>query len=128
MIFIRFFFGRLDQLNQLFIKTRQVTDDAQANTVAMQLHHFIFQHMHEQLHEEFDLILGTPPVFATEREQRQVLHAAFRASAHAGTHRFDAALVTGDTRQKTLFRPAPVAIHDDSDVARHARRVGDGLR
>ena len=31
-------------------------------------------------------------------------------------------------RQEALLRPAPVAVHDDGDVARHAARFGNDLR
>ena len=35
--------------------------------------------------------------------------------------------MAGDARQQALLRPAPVAIHDDGDVARNGAHIGNGF-
>ena len=76
--------------------------------------------LHEQLHQQADLFRRAAPVLGTEGEQRQVFDAALETGAHHLAHRLDTPVMPGDARHKALLRPAPVAVHDDRDMARHA--------
>ena len=78
----------------------------------------LLERAQEQVHQDRDLFRRAAPVLAREREQREVVDAALDAGADDAAHRLDALAVTGDARQQPLLRPAPVAVHDDRDVAR----------
>jgi hypothetical protein len=77
------------------------------------------------LHQERDFVGRTPPILAAEREQGEVLHAQDAARFDHLAYGLDPALVTRDTRQKTLFGPASVTVHDHGDMTRNERRIGD---
>jgi hypothetical protein len=116
-------FARRDQLADRPVEAAHVADDAKADLVLVQLHHLLLERAQEQLHQDGHFLGGTAPVLAREGEQREELHAQLGAPAHGRAHGLDTAAVTGDTRQQALLRPAPVAIHDDRDVAGHIAHV-----
>ncbi len=107
--------GRL----QLGMKTRTITDDAQADVVIQQPLGLATQRTEEQLHQRTDLSAGRCQ-FSLEKANRvststpdSAQHLDYRAN------RIDPGLVPGYTRQQALLRPAVVAIHDDGDMPRH---------
>src|SRR5688572_18570152 len=112
-----------DQLADLGAEALDITHDFQTHAVRVQLFDLVLKRAFEKLHEERHFLGGAAPVLRTEGEERKVLDAALAAGAHRGAHRFCAAAVAGDARQAPTPRPAPVAIHDDGDVARHVTRV-----
>ena len=71
-----------------------------------------------QAHEVGDLFLRPAPVLGGEGVECQRFQPHLTRPAHDAAHSFHAALVTQRARQMALFRPAPVAIHDDGNVAR----------
>src|SRR5207253_2099913 len=73
------------------------------------------------------LLLRPAPVLAREREEREEFDAALAACLDGLAHGFNTLAVAGDARQEALLRPAAVAVHDDRDVPRHARDLGDDL-
>jgi len=73
----------------------------------------------EQAHQRGDLARRALPVLFREREQRQDFDAGLDRSLHCLAHRRHPGPVAERPRQPALARPAPVAIHDDGDVARH---------
>ncbi len=81
------------------------------------------QGLHEELHQEGDFFLGTPPVFRTEGKNREVLDPPVQAVANHFLEEFDAFHMAGDAGHQALARPTPVAIHDDRDMPRHFRSV-----
>src|SRR5688572_22672563 len=109
----------LDQRAHLEIEPARVPDDLEADFVAMELAHFAREGRHEQLHQQRDLLGRAAPVLGAERKQRQEPDAPLRARGHYAPYRLDAALVPRNARQVPAPRPAPVAIEDDGDVARH---------
>src|SRR5262245_20398317 len=75
----------------------------------------------EQVHEHRDLVQRTAPVLGREGVKREEPEAERVGRPHDGARGLDALPVTGDARQAAAGRPAPVAVHDDSDV------LGNGL-
>src|SRR5262249_23662505 len=73
-------------------------------------------------------LLRSTPVLARESEDREVLHAFADARLHDLAHGLHAFPVAADARQEPLLRPAPVAVHDDGDVARDLGGLRNRLR
>jgi hypothetical protein len=65
-----------------------------------------------------DFVVGTGPVLATERVQREDLYAASHAMTNDLADVLDAGGMAVHLRLTAGLRPAPVAVHDDGDVAR----------
>ena len=65
---------------------------------------------------------GRRPVFGGKAVDRQVAHAVLDRRADRAAHRLDAAPVALEARQAARLRPAAVAVHDDGDMRRRARR------
>ena len=112
-------FGTFDQVNQLVVEARQIADDFQANSRSVHLGNFLLQHQPEQLHQDRHLLGRPAPVLGRECEQGQVFDTALAAGPHRFAHRFDTALMPRHPRQEAARGPAPIAIHDDGDVARN---------
>ena len=106
---------------------RDMPDHTQTDPGLVELLDFLLERHAKQLLQHRDFLFGPAPVLRAERKQGEVLDAALCARAHHRAHRFDAATMAGNARQEALFRPTPVAIHDDGNVPRHDARVGDGL-
>ena len=111
-----------DQAAQLRVEGRHVADHAHPDAELDQLVDLAPQRADEQLHQRRDLVGGTAPVLGAEREQRQVLDAAFPARLQRRAHGVDAAGVPEHARLAPGLRPAAVAVHDDRHVPRHGRR------
>src|SRR5579859_25467 len=109
---------------QSWFETGQIADDFQSDAILVQLGDFLLQRDHEQLHQERNLVLRSPPILAAEREQCQIPHALRCTGLGHRAHGFEAALVPGHPRQEAAFRPAPVAVHDNGDVARYGANLG----
>ena len=84
--------------------------------------HFGEHGLGEQIHQPHDLIFGPLPVLRGKRVDGQIAHPKIRRAANGLSHRLDAGLMALQAVQRTLFRPAPVAVHDDG------HRLGDPLR
>ncbi len=61
-------------------------------------------------------------------ELAAALDADFGAGRHCLSHGIDATLVACHARQLATGSPTPIAIHDDSNVARNALCLGNGAR
>src|SRR5690242_11871657 len=109
-------FSIADKIDNLWLELRQITDNLEANSILMQFAHLLFQYMHEELHQECDLVRRPAPIFATERKQGEIFNAAVHARPDRSANRFDAALVASHAWQESFFCPPSVAIHDDGNV------------
>ncbi len=107
---------------QLWMKTRAIANDAQADVVVVEALGLTTQGLEEQIHQSADLIGRTLPVLAGKGEQGQHFDLGLGTNFNDGTYRIHARFMPGDTRHKAFFRPAIVTIHDDRDMARHRGR------
>jgi hypothetical protein len=101
-----------------------VTRKKQARAPLAQGRHLAHQGLGQQVHQAGNLVGRTLPVLGREGKDRQDTHATVQAQVQHPTQRFDTLAVAGQSRQETLPGPAPVAVHDDGDVARHVGRFG----
>jgi hypothetical protein len=88
----------------------------------VQFPHLAFEHVHEQLHQSADLVLGPAPVLAGEREQGQRPDPALEAEIDAGRDRARPGAMADDPGPAAAFGPAPVAVHDHGEVLGNAHR------
>ena len=95
---------------------------------AVEFAHLAVQCVEEQLHQRADLVLRPAPVLAGEGEQGQGANAALKAEVDAGVDRACAGTVADGARATATLRPAPVAVHDDGDMARDAGLGARGRR
>ena len=116
----------VEQKMQKSLEARQVTDDAKTDATIMELGNFVFQRTQEQLHQERHFFLRPAPVLGAERKQGEVRNSTLDTGLNHGPDRLDAAFVPCHPRQEAATRPAPVAVHDEGDMARHSARLGNG--
>jgi hypothetical protein len=83
----------------------------------VQLVHFAVERAEEQLHQRVHFFLRPAPVLAGEREQGQRRNAQFKAALDGAVDRARAGTVADHARATALLCPAPIAIHDDGNVA-----------
>src|SRR5512139_832872 len=108
--------GIADQGLDALGKTRQFTNDPEANVVFVEPRNLVFQRAHEQFHQQADFFLRAPPVFGTEREYREMGHPTLGAGADHSAQRLNPLAMPRHTRHQPVFCPAPIAVHDDRDV------------
>src|SRR6185295_2190413 len=108
---------------QLHRQRLAFADEAQPHAVAIEFVDFAIERIQEQLHEAADFDGRPVPVLAREGEQRERFHLAARALLDAHAHRSHALAMSGMARLAAGFGPAPVAVHDDRDVAGNAHVV-----
>src|SRR5439155_20702317 len=77
----------------------------------------------EEAEQAHDLVVGPGPVLAAERVQGQDLDPAPNGMPQEAPDRLDAGRMALQLRYPALAGPAPVAVHDDRDVA---RQLGSG--
>ena len=73
----------------------------------------------EQVHQTHDFFFGTFPVFRRERINGKEANARVARRANELANRRNASLVAFQAIERTLFRPAAIAVHDDGDMLRH---------
>jgi len=88
----------------------------QADVVLIQLVRFPQDGLPEKAHQPDDFVPGAVPVFRGEHVERQHFDAKLRGGAHQLAHGFHSMAVAGDPGEAILFRPSPVAVHDDGNV------------
>jgi len=98
------------------METRAVANDAQTDTVFIELARFAAQGRQKQLHQRAHFISRSLPVLAGKGEQGQDFDALLGTYLDDRPHRIDARLVPGHARQETPLCPAIVAIHDNCDM------------
>src|SRR5690606_34925182 len=85
-----------------------------------------FKRLHEQPHEQRHFFLRAPPVFGTERKQREVADAAAPTDLDHATYGLHTAGMAGRARQIALSGPPPIAVHNDCKMTGYARVLRDG--
>src|SRR5215475_1866017 len=116
-----------DEVCDRLAERGDIADDAQADADLVELADLLLERRVEELLEDRNLLRGPAPVLGAEREQGEVLHPALRAGPDDRANRLAAAAMPGDPRQQASPRPAPVAVHDDGDVARNRAGLGNDL-
>src|ERR687893_487672 len=104
-----------------------LADDADADVALVQLPQITADENPQQVEEPLDLLRRSRPVFRGEAEQGQVAQAAPAGEADSPAQGLDAAPVSFPPRQAVRMRPAPVAVHDDPDMAGERNRIGGGF-
>ena len=112
-------FDFFEQLAQRLVEGADVADDLQADAARMQVAGFLAQVTQEQLGQARNFLGRAAPVLGAEGEQGEAFHAGRHAALYQGAYAPCAAGVAHHLRQAALARPAPVAVHDDGDMARH---------
>src|ERR671914_175464 len=109
---------------------RQVLPSAQKTEpgpTLVQLGHFLAGRVKEELHERLHFSLWTRPVLGREGIEGQRLHPGASSRLQQRREHRDTGPVAGCARKPTSLCPAPVAVHDDGDVARGPVGVEDAL-
>ena len=112
----------VDQRHQLGLDVGALADDADLDAGLVQLGEVAADEALHQPHQIVDLVDRARPVLGREAVEREVGDAELDRRAHRAPHRLDAVAMTDGARQAVLAGPAPVAVHDDGDVARRGRR------
>ena len=82
------------------------------------LRDFPIQGLLEQAHQALHFLLRATPVLRGERVDGQDFDAEVGTGLHDAVNVLRAGAVAEQAGQAALLRPAPVAVHDDSDVNR----------
>ncbi len=117
-----------NQRQQARFECHQIANHPQPHAIGMEPTDLALQRTDEQVHQKGHFLHRPAPVFRRKGEQGQVADVARNAGLDQRTHRLDATLVAGDTRQEAFLGPASVAIHDDRQMARHVAYIGYRLR
>ena len=96
----------------------EASDDAEPDPVLDELFLLFGEEPVEQLHQRGDLVLGAVPVFNAEGEEGEVADAVLAGGFKGTLDGIRATPVAFDPGKAPLPRPAPVAVHDNGDMAR----------
>ena len=116
--------GRAGFLKLLLHKLRQAVNLAhhfQLHVVTIQFGDFTFKVTRQILHQHVHFFLGPVPIFDREGVQREIFDVDLARRTHHRAHGLGAMPMAFDTRQTSLFRPAPIAVHDDGHMRRQQR-------
>jgi hypothetical protein len=105
------------------IESVHAPDRDEADVVLHQRLQLFAEVLLEQHHQRGHFIAGPLPVLDGKRIERHHAELEPRRGLHDLAHGGDAGAMSFDARQAPRPRPAPVAVHDDGDVAREAREV-----
>ena len=114
--------GRRDAGLQANRERGAVANEANTDTIGVQLGNLPLQRLQEQTHEARHFLRRALPVLTGKSEQGQRQHAAARAFLHDQAGRGESFLVPRRPWQTPRGGPAAVAIHDDGDVPGYAAR------
>src|SRR5262249_46974752 len=106
--------------------TLDVADRFQTNRVIEDFRTLVDQELAQQVHEPADLVDRPRPVLRRKRVQRQRLETELARRTGDIADRLGAGAVTFQTRLTMPLGPAPVAVHDDADVAGQRSRLLPG--
>src|SRR6516165_5673062 len=117
----------LDSITRVFLDgERQIVGapkEPHTNVVALDQRHLVADVLAEQFHEEFNFRFGAAPVFDREGVERKGLDVEPSTRFDGSASGLGARAVANDAREVALLRPAPVAVHDDGDMAGKARDI-----
>src|SRR5262245_1344873 len=99
----------------------QATQMTNLDILLMQVARLAIDELAENAHEAIDVARRARPILGREGVKRQVAHPLLGALAHNPPDVLGAGAMPGQARQPALLGPAPIAIHDDRDMARNAR-------
>ena len=119
--------GFFEMLLHVLRQAVNLADHFEVDVVLVQFRRLGLEIVDEIFHQRIHLVLGPVPVLGGKGVEREILDAEFPRRADDFARRIRAAPVPLDARQTMLFRPAPVAVHDDGDVLRQ-RRAGFGAQ
>src|SRR5688500_6823107 len=96
---------------------------AKLGTLPVQFLGFGLDGAAEDVEDALDLLLRATPVLGRERPEGEVANADFPRRVGNAADILGACLMALEAGEAALVRPPPVAIHDDGDMARHARGI-----
>src|SRR5579863_9364958 len=102
---------------------------AQAHSIAMQLLQIRANGFPEETHQAINFRAGASPILGGKSIDAEHFDMFIGSTLYDTTQGSHARFVTSQARQMTFRRPAPVAIHNDGQVAQWTRRLlrRDGL-
>src|SRR5262249_36781944 len=106
---------------------RPAADGREADILLHDLGALADQVFLQECHEEIELRLWPFPVLDAETVERELANPQAAAFLDGGANALNAAAMALDARQTTGAGPAPVAVHDDSDVGRQLVRREAGV-
>ena len=111
-------FRLTDTLLQPTREGGRIADHTQLDIVGLHVPDFALQRGQEQIHQQTDLGLRTPPVLTAEGKQGEHLDAVPNAFLYRAANAGHPGLVSGVTGLAAGLGPATVAVHDDRHVLR----------
>ena len=113
--------GLLNVLEELVLNFRRkrgdVADCLDADVVPVEAIGLILESVQQQAHQEGHFLLRTLPVLGRKRIQCQELNPELTTGLNGVADRLHPFAVPCNPRKAAAFRPAPVAVHDDRNVA-----------
>src|SRR5690606_20506088 len=100
-------------------QARELTHDAHADVLADELRLLLAREACEKVHERLDFKARAAPVVHAEGVERQKWHLELCGFFERRTNSVSSSRVAIPTNSAAPPCPAPVAVHDDGDVARY---------
>jgi len=120
-------FGSDDALLDFGAETAAVADDFEPHAFFVHLDNLFLQRHQKQPHQKRNFIGGAAPVFGGKGKHGEIAHACVVADVADVFQHIQPFFMPHHARQKAFFRPTPVAIHNNGDMARNLSMLGDGL-
>src|SRR5579885_403871 len=105
-------------------KSLQSANMAQAHAVTIESLYIRLDNLPKETEQSVDLILRAIPVFRREGVHAQHRHMLIGGTFHHAAHGFYSGFMAERARQMSSGGPTPIAIHDDSNVARSHQPLG----
>src|SRR6185312_13045638 len=115
--------GSVEVAAHLLRQLGQAADGFEPDVLPVELLHLGAQEAAQQGHQEVDLGAGALPVLGGEGVEGEGGNVQAGRGLDRGADRLHPGAVAGDTGQVALMRPAAVAVHGDTDVARQAAAI-----
>src|SRR5437868_14230464 len=113
--------GRSDLRFEMLRDALQAAKVADLDLLLVEVARLTIDEIAEDAHQSVDLARGARPIFGGERVDRQITNALIGTLARDPADILGAGAVSGQAWQAAPLGPAPVAIHDDRDMARDSR-------
>jgi len=123
-------FGFFKQSPDVGRQVLALADNPHADIAFVQIGEIVADEAPKQRQQVANFRLRPRPVFGAERKDGEYGNPEIAGGAHGLAQRLDPAAMPFHARQTARRGPAPVAVHDDSDMARHleAAAIGERLR